>query len=157
LRRAATALAAVVLLAGCGGGEDDETAAPPEAATTTTRAAPPSAAGGPERDRAIAPKQRRLEDAGFTPKATSAEGDPALDSAVDVPLQGGAQLTVYAYASEKAARKKAAEFEELARQAPTHVGLKVVGSTVYFAIAEEAGTVLDRAQFDRAVAAAEGG
>lgn len=170
-----------ILLAGCGGSDDgdageraprveqrtlEQTAqapAPPREPVQPAAPEPePEGADAPRPDEAgdasvSAPRRDRLEHAGYDVIQSRVGGlDPAPRAALELPLKGGAQLTVFVYGSPRDARAKAREFRPLARQAPTHVALAVEGATVYFALAEDAGATLDRAEFDDVVRISEG-
>jgi hypothetical protein len=150
------AAACAVVAAGCGGSDDD--AQPPQAAastqtqaTATTPTPPPTRKTSP----AVAPKKKRLEKAGYDVIVSGVQGvDPPPQGALELPLDKGGQITVYAYASAADAKEKAAEFEPLARKYPAFYAVEVEGSTTYVGSADEPER-LDRKGFDEAVARAE--
>jgi hypothetical protein len=78
---------------------------------------------------------------------------PAL-AALELPLQGGGQITVYAYRRAVDAAEKAAEFRPYARRYPDNFRVVVKGTTVYLGTADPPETV-DEAAFGEAVLTAE--
>jgi hypothetical protein len=151
----AAAWAAVA--AGCGGSDDD--AQPPQpAASTQTQTTATAPAPPPSKRKltpAVAPAKKRLEKAGYDVIVSGVQGvDPPPQGALELPLDKGGQVTVYAYASAADAKEKAAEFEPLARKYPAFYAVAVEGSTTYVGSADEPER-LDRKGFDRAVARAE--
>jgi hypothetical protein len=157
--------AAAVSVTACG---DDENAGDSPSAQTapanpspppeTTAPAPPPPAGGASGRKApasVAPKRQRLERAGYRVIVSGVEGvEPRPAGALEFPLKGGGQVTVFAYTSPTDAKAKAAEFQRLARRYPDFYGVVVKGTTTYVGSAEEPDR-LDRAGFAKAVAAAE--
>ena len=162
IRLACSLAAAAVFAIGCGDSDDEAPdpqapASAPPAQTTTgppSTAAPAPAKPKPEK---LAPAKRRLKDAGFDEIIdTGIEGvEPPPEAALEFPLDGGGQMTVFAYASPEQAKEKAAEFEPMARRYPDYFRVVVKGSTTYLGVAEQPDT-LDGAAFDKAVDAAEG-
>jgi hypothetical protein len=159
LRLACSLAVAALIATGCGDSDDEPDTqpvapqAPPASTTTSTTPEREQRAAEPE----TAAKRERLEQAGFDDVvASGVEGvEPQPRSALEFPLDGGGQVTVFVYASPDDARTKAAEFEKLARRYPDFFRAVVRGSTAYVGVAEEPDR-LDRAAFDKAVDAAEG-
>ena len=152
----ACATACALVAAGCGGSDDDEAQPAKPAATQTTQTAPTTAPPAKERTpTAVAPKKERLEKAGYDVIVSGTGGvDPPPEGALEFPLKGGGQITVFVYAKPADARAQAAEFEKLAKQYPDRAKVAVVGATAYVGTAE-APEKLDIPAFNRAVARAE--
>ena len=159
------ALAAAALVAGCG--SDEETAGTGTEPPATRTAAAPATAGtttdtigeapsGTGRVAATAPKRRRLREEGFdVSQSRVSGGGPDLEAALELPLDGGGAMTVFAYGTRAGAEKKADEFRPTAKKYPDYFRVVVRGTTVYLGVAEDP-EKLSRRSFDRAVAVAEG-
>ena len=80
-------------------------------------------------------------------------GEEELVAALELPLEDGSGLTVYAYDSVEAAEAKEAELQKLADEEPRGYLVARRGPRVYFAVAETG--PLRPGVFSRAVAAAE--
>jgi hypothetical protein len=153
------------------GAPADTTAAPATTATQTpdgsgtsaatdAEAAPdtadqPDPTGDPT---ASAGASERLQAAGYDVVQSQTAGvDPRPLAALETSLDGGGGLTVYVYDDRGDARRLAGTLRPLARQGgPRFVGLRVEGSTVYFALVQEQGQRLDRAEFAHVVDIAAG-
>ncbi|MEA2443290.1 MAG: hypothetical protein QOJ12_582 [Thermoleophilales bacterium] len=157
MRIASTTLVCCALVAGGCGGSDEPKPPQPAASTRTTTATPqpPAPPAKPKTSRTVAPKQKRLEKAGYDVIVTRTAGvEPPPEGALEFPLKGGGQITVFVYAKPADAQTKGAEFEKLAKQYPDRAKVTVVGATAYVGTAEVP-EKLDRAAFDKAVARAE--
>lgn len=163
LRPATALVAAALLVAGCGDSEDgttDTQATAPQAPPPTTTQ--PPARTTPEREQqAAAPepakKKRRLEQAGYDEVIASGTAgvEPAPEAGLEFDLDGGGRVSVFVYASPADARTKGEEFDKYVRRYPEYFRVAVRGATTYVGMAEQP-EKLDRAEFDEAVAAAEG-
>ena len=164
--RALALALSLALLAGpgCGSsGDDDEGGGPTQ---SRQRAAPVTPAGDrqqatPPQQRgrrppaAVAPARKRLEKAGFHVIVSSVDGvRPRPAGALELPLDRGGQVTIFAYSDPADAKAKAAEFATLARRYPAFYRVTVKGATAYVGSAEQPER-LDRAGFEKVVREAD--
>lgn len=156
-------IALLAALAGCGSDSGSSaspaattaapaTTTPPTAATT----AAPTGLTGKGRVRVTAPQKKRLAANGYKVRQSGIEGGgEGLRAGLEAPLPHGGGLTVFAFKTHAQAEAKAARFKPLARKYPRNFQVKVRGTTLYLGVAEGS-EHLSPAEFQRAVAAAEG-